>query len=93
VTRVRSLPAARHAVYRLAADLLLVFKPRGHREPFHAHPYRQRLRVVRGRLEVATRRRRFRLSPRSGEVTLAAGRAHATNALVDTWLLVRRDRS
>jgi len=90
VTGVRSLPAARHAVYRLAPGLLLVFKPRGHREPLHSHPYRQHLRVVRGRLEVATRRRRFRLTPRSSEVTLAAGRVHATQALVDTWLLVRR---
>ena len=49
---IRALPRRRHAVYRLAPDLLLVFKPRGHREAMHAHPYRQRLQVLRGSLAV-----------------------------------------
>jgi quercetin dioxygenase-like cupin family protein len=90
VTRARSLPADRHAVYRLAPDLLLVFKPRGHREAEHAHPHRQRLRVLRGRLLVTTAARSVRLGPRSRALTLAAGRVHRTVAVEDTWLLAER---
>jgi hypothetical protein len=90
VTRIRSLPADRHAVYRLADDLLLVFKPRGHAEAAHAHPHRQRLRVLRGRLLVQTAARRLRLGPRSRVLTLPAGRVHRTVALVDTWVLAER---
>ena len=85
--RIRSLTADRHAVYRLADDLLLVFKPRGHREAEHAHAHRQRLRVLRGRLLVRSGARSDRLSPRSRVFTLPAGRTHATLAIEDTWLL------
>jgi quercetin dioxygenase-like cupin family protein len=81
-----------HAVHRLAADLLLVFKPRGHREGEHAHPHRQRLRVLRGRLRVETAARTVTLTAASPPFTLAAGRRHATQALADTWLLVESRR-
>ncbi len=90
MTRVRALPATRHAVYALSSEVLLVFKPRGHREEPHAHPHRQRLRVLAGRLEIRTGSRRVRLTPRSSPFTIAAGRAHATIALADTWIVAER---
>ena len=76
-----------HAVHRLAPGLLLVFKPRGHREAEHAHAHRQRLVVLRGRLALQTTRRKIVLEPSSGPLVLAAGRRHATEALADTWLV------
>lgn len=84
---IRTLRGARHAVYRLAPDLLLVFKPRGHREAEHAHPHRQRLRVLRGELAVRMGTRRVTLAPRSRPLLLTAGRAHDTVAMRDTWLI------
>jgi hypothetical protein len=83
----RSLAAETHAVYRLAAGLLLVFKPGGHREDEHAHPHRQKLRVLRGALAVRTARGDKILRPPSRPLTLAAGLAHSTRALEDTWLI------
>jgi hypothetical protein len=83
----RALQAAGHAVYRLAPGLLLVFKPRGHREALHAHPHRQRLRLLRGRLRVDTARGAVTLTANSRPYVLAAGREHRTHALADTWLI------
>jgi quercetin dioxygenase-like cupin family protein len=85
--RVRALPITRHAVYRLAPDLLLVFKPRGHREAEHAHPRRQRLRVLRGRLAVHLGTGRVLLEPASRPLVLPAGRVHGTVAERATWLV------
>ncbi len=82
----RTLPH-RHALYRLAPDLLLVFKPRGHREATHAHAHRQRLRVLRGRLAVTIGGRRVVLTASSRPLTLRLGVAHDTEALHDTWLV------
>jgi len=82
-----SLAGAGHAVYRLAPDLLLVFKPRGHREDEHAHPHRQRLHVLRGRLLVRTARAAVTLDESSPVYVMPAGRRHATEALADTWLV------
>jgi len=79
--------AAVHAVYEIAPGLLLVFKPRGHREPEHEHAHRQRLLVLRGRLVVRTARGRMVVSPLSGPLVLPAGRRHSTEAPVDTWLV------
>ena len=79
-----------HAVYALTPDLLLVFKPRGHREGAHAHPYAQRLRVLRGRLEVRTARGIVRVAAGDRPLRIAAGRTHETRALADTWLLAER---
>lgn len=76
-----------HAVHRLAPGLLLVFKPRGHREAVHAHPHRQRLRVLRGVLRIETARRVLLLDASSEPLTLAPQRRHATEALADTWLV------
>jgi quercetin dioxygenase-like cupin family protein len=90
--RPTSLAPGRHAVYRLAPDLLLVFKPRGHAEPLHAHPHRQTLRVLTGRLRVRTARGSITLGPGSRAYTLAAARPHATTALRDTWLLAASRR-
>ena len=87
--RARALPHVRHAAYRLAPDLLLVFKPRGHREATHAHPYRQRLQVLRGTLVVHVGRRRVTLTPTGRHLTLRAGRVHDTLALRDTWVLAQ----
>lgn len=89
MTRIRPLPASRHAVYRLAPDLLLVFKPRGHREAEHAHPHRQRLRVLRGELLVRTARRAAVFTPESRAAVLSAGLPHETVALRDTWLVAK----
>lgn len=96
----RLLASRTHGVFRLAPDLLLVFKPRGHREDVHRHPHRQRLRVLRGQLVVRTGKRRIVLRPGSRPFTLAAGRAHVTIAAEDTWLIAEslpvqrvRDRS
>jgi quercetin dioxygenase-like cupin family protein len=82
-----SLATGEHAVYRLAPDLLLVFKPRTHREPEHAHAYRQRLRVLRGTLKVETVPASVVLDCVSPAFTVAAGQPHATEALEDTWLV------
>lgn len=81
------LPADGHAVYRLGAGLLLVFKPRGHTEEPHAHAYRQTLRILRGALRVRTARSTQVIRPSSKPLTMAAGRRHATDALTDTWLV------
>jgi hypothetical protein len=90
--RPRRLAARTHTVFRLSAELLLVFKPRGHREEAHAHPYRQRLQVLRGRLRVRTGKRVITLRASSPPFTLAAGRLHETVALDDTWLVARSIR-
>lgn len=89
MTRIRPLAAGRHVVYRIAPDLLLVFKPRGHREAEHVHPHAQRLRVLRGRLQVRGLRLR-ELTPASRPYRQPAGRPHSTVALADTWLLAER---
>lgn len=80
----------RHFVLALAPGLLLVFKPRGHREAEHVHPYGQRLLVLRGRLEVRTARAVRQLTPAARPLRIAAGRRHATQALADTWLVAER---
>jgi quercetin dioxygenase-like cupin family protein len=90
VSRARPLAPRGHALYRLAPRLLLVFKPRGHTEPHHAHDYTQTLRVVSGRLEVRTARSRLRLDARAAGLRIPAGRAHATRAVVDTWVIVEQ---
>lgn len=86
----RSLSPARHAVYELAPGLLLVFKPRGHREAAHAHAHGQRLRVLRGALAVRTARGVVVLDAAARPLRIAAGRAHATQARRDTWLIAER---
>jgi quercetin dioxygenase-like cupin family protein len=83
----RLLLASRHAVFRLTPDLLLVFKPRGHHEKEHSHPHRQRLRVLSGQIEVRTGKRTIVLRSNSRPLMLAAGRAHVTLALEETWLI------
>jgi len=85
-----ALEPSGHALFRLAPDLLLVFKPRGHRESEHAHGHAQRLRVLRGRLAVATARRVVVLVPASCPLAIPAGRRHATEALTDVWLVAER---
>ena len=85
------LPTGRHTVFRLGPGLLLVFKPRGHHEGAHAHPNRQRLRVLRGWLVVHTLQRTYQLRATSAPLTLAAGRTHETRAVRDTWLVAERN--
>ena len=86
-TRSRPLARSRHAVYRLAPDLLLVFKPRRHREASHAHAQRQRLQILRGTLVVRIGRRRITMTPLSRRLVLRAGCVHDTLAVRDTWVL------
>jgi quercetin dioxygenase-like cupin family protein len=81
------LATDRHAVYRLGPDLLLVFKPRGHREAAHAHPHSQRLRVLRGVLAVE-RGARIDLVAEDETLAVAANEMHATEAREDTWVAV-----
>lgn len=81
---------ARHAIHTLAADVLLVFKPTGHREAEHRHDFAQHLRVVRGRLLVQVGAQQHDITPASPELTLAPGTPHTTLAVIDTWLLARR---
>lgn len=88
--RVRNLTATSHTVLRLTPGLLLVFKPAGHREAPHSHPYRQALQVLSGLLAVDRRGRRL-LRPGQPRLSLPAGTEHATEALEDTWLLAIRD--
>ncbi|MGH7859364.1 MAG: hypothetical protein ACREQY_18725 [Candidatus Binatia bacterium] len=80
--------ARKHAAYELAPGLLLVFKPRRHAEPPHSHLHRQRLLVLRGRLEVRQGARRLLLDPARPRLALSPAALHATRALEDTWLLV-----
>jgi quercetin dioxygenase-like cupin family protein len=88
--KVKELSTNRHCVFRLAPGLLLVFKPRGHREEAHKHPHRQRLRVIHGVLEVCTAgQQAVVLAPKSEALAIAAGAVHETRALRDTWLVVQ----
>ena len=86
------LPWRSHAIYRLSPDLLLVFKPRGHEEAEHSHDHVQRLRLLLGELVVRTRGRSIRLRPASRAYQIAAGRAHSTMAVQDTWVIVESVR-
>ena len=86
----RKLAVRGHTVFEIGPDLLLVFKPQGHAEPEHAHPYDQVLRILRGRLQVETSRCARRLVPASRPLRLPAGSVHATQALADTWLVAER---
>jgi quercetin dioxygenase-like cupin family protein len=83
----RKLSPRRHAVFRLAPDLLLVFKPSGHHEPAHTHEHGQRLRVLRGALRIRLSGRWIILRAGRGSLGIAAGRSHETFAAVDTWLV------
>ena len=85
------LPTDRHSVFRLAPGLLLIFKRRGHHEAMHAHPNRQRLRVLCGLLVVHTSRRTYRLGANDPPLILAAGRTHETRAVRDTWQVAERN--
>ena len=90
----KQLSGRRHRVFHLAPGLLLVFKPRGHREAVHAHGHGQRLRVLRGVLRVAIGQRRCTLRPGSPPLSIAAGRSHETFAVRDTWVVAEsRERS
>ncbi len=87
-TRQRALRPRQHAIFDLGDDMLLVFKPRGHREVEHTHPYAQRLLVLRGRLRL--QRRRAVTLPLGRAVVIAAQQPHSTEALDDVWLLAVR---
>jgi mannose-6-phosphate isomerase-like protein (cupin superfamily) len=84
----KALAGRAHRVYRLAPDLLLVFKPRGHREDSHEHGRAQRLRVLLGALVVRMGRRTRTLRAGRAPLTVGAGQRHQTEANEATWLLV-----
>jgi len=77
---VQQLSTQRHRVYQLAPGLLVIFKPRGHREVVHTHLHRQSLRVLRGALRVSfgagARLRTCTLRPGGRPLSIAAGRSH-----------------
>lgn len=85
-----SLAVTDHAVYELARDLLLVFKPRGHREAEHSHAHGQRLRVLRGRLLVRIAEHTHLVTPKSGPLIVRAACRHETHAREDTWVVVEK---
>ena len=74
----------RRAVYELEPDLLLVFKPRGHLEIEHAHDYNQRVRLIRGQLEIRYAARRSVLGERSRALTIPARRRYRRSQ-ADGW--------
>ncbi|MFN8644463.1 MAG: hypothetical protein U0802_23440 [Candidatus Binatia bacterium] len=87
---LRPLTPGGHAVWELAPGLLLVFKPRGHREAIHAHPHGQRLRVLRGALEIRTARGVRRLAgERAGGAHRGRARARDPGA-GRPWLIAER---
>jgi len=77
-------------VYRLSQQALLVFKPAGHREPEHTHPYSQTLHVVAGELAVTSKGRTVTLDAASAPYRVRAREPHATHAMQPTWLVVTR---
>lgn len=83
-------PEGRHCAYALEPRVLLVFKPRGHRETMHAHPAAQRLTVLTGALRVEFPRTAKIITRKSTPFAIAANRSHATVALQATWLLVEK---
>jgi quercetin dioxygenase-like cupin family protein len=85
---VKALRGRAHRIYRLAPDLLLVFKPSGHREDEHEHARAQRLRVLRGMLTVRVGGKARVLTGGRRTLTIPARRAHRTEATGDTWLVV-----
>ena len=85
-----ALAARDHALYELAPGLLLVFKPRGHREDEHAHAHGQRLRVLSGRLLVRIAEHTHLVTPKSGPLVVRAGCKHATEAREETWLVAEK---
>lgn len=81
-------PLRTHRVWRLVEGLAVVFKPKGHTEPEHCHPYPMRLRVLRGCLEIRLQSSTRKLRSPGRPLVLAAGVPHATRAIEDTWVWV-----
>ncbi|MGH7897963.1 MAG: hypothetical protein ACREQQ_08415 [Candidatus Binatia bacterium] len=79
-----------YRVYPLSPGLLLVFKPRNHLERRHVHDYKQRIRLLEGRLEVRIGEDRKLVDRRHPKTAIPTGKAHSTRALEDTWLIVER---
>lgn len=77
-----------HGSWRLDDGLSLVFKPQGHSEAAHQHPYPIRLRVLRGCLWVCTEQGKHMLRNAARALAIPAGAWHSTWAVVDTWLVV-----
>lgn len=86
-----ALPRDRHRVWQIEEGLLLVFKPRGHREDEHEHPWSQEILLLSGRLRVDRPRGRTELHPDRRRLRIGRGVAHRTLALADTWIVARRD--
>jgi quercetin dioxygenase-like cupin family protein len=79
-----------HRLHELSPGVLLVFKPRHHLEPRHAHDYKQRIRLLSGKLELRLGGERKLLERRRPVAAIPAGLPHRTRALEDTWLIVER---
>jgi|GEM_PF-3363276 len=86
--RKRRLQPRGHTVYRLSEQAWLVFKPAGHTEPEHTHPYSQTLHVVAGELAVTSKGRTVTLDAASAPYRVRAREPHATHAMQPTWLVV-----
>lgn len=78
------------AIFELAPDRFLIFRPRDYHHRPHVHPHRYRFRVIKGLVEVRLDGRLTIARPER-KVTLEPGKSCETRALEDSWLIVERD--
>jgi hypothetical protein len=81
--------AVTSAIFELAPDRFLIFRPRDYHHSPHVHPHRYRFKVIKGLIEVRLGGRRMIAKPER-KVTLEPGLSCETRALEDSWLLVER---
>ncbi len=78
------------AIFELAPDRFLIFRPRDYHHSPHIHPVRYRFKVIKGRIEVRLGGRLTIARPER-KVILEPGKECETRALEDSWLIVERD--
>ena len=80
------------AIFELAPDRFLIFRPRDYHHSPHVHPVRYRFKVIKGRIEVRLGGRLTIARPER-KVILEPGKECETRALEDSWLIVERASS